>query len=202
MFVILLLPILGVLLIKTHLHIQMLIFYKKTQMNCRTSTYKAQKIIKSSFLKIIKLNPKAQKLRSEKTKAIAMLMAPEPFLKAKAVKDIVRITAQQLALKARQEALILSAKARAFQLLLRFKAQPHIKAQISLIPFGLRKVPFFSLSPSYLPDPQLKHRQRILIHWKQKIKDHSMEASCGSYIDYQNESFRIKYAYPDISSSS
>lgn len=196
---ILFLPILGVLLIKTNLHIHMLIFYKKTQMDCRTATYKAQKRIKSSFVKIMKLNPKAKKLRSEKIKAQILLMSPEPLTKAKALADIIEITAQQFVLRAQQEILILSAKAQAFQELLPFKAQPNIKAQIENIPFGLKKVPFFSISPSYVPDSQLKVRQKIWIKWSRKIKTHHMEAQCGSFIDYQNKSFQIKYAYPDTS---
>lgn len=201
-FIILLLPILGILILGLGSNLLVLKTKMKQQKICREQTYKAQEEIRSGFMHLKSLNPSALKLRTQLKNALKRLRsAPTPHIHALIVAEIATIKAQQLLLNKQQKVIIQKSKAKAKAQLLKI---PQVTSFIKT-PFALVARPKLSLSPSYVNPINLTSKQEIIISWKLLTKTNlykknllNIEGKCGSHIKSKGFLYQIKYSYPDI----
>lgn len=201
-FIIFLLPILGILILGLSTNLLVLKTKMKQQKICREQTYKAQEEIRSGFMQLKSLNPKALKLRTQlKNALIRFRNAPTPHVKAMIAAEIAIIKTRQGILNGQQKAIIQKSKLKAKHQLLKI---PYVMGFIKT-PFELVARPKLSLSPSYINPINLTSKQEIIINWKLQTKTNLkkknlivLEGKCGSHIKTKGYLYQIKYSYPDI----
>ncbi len=200
-FFLLLLPILGFLVTGLGTNLILLKSKMKQQLLCRDFTYQAQKEIVHGFNQLKNLNPKAKRLRQRRLRALSRLSrATNPYMAAAIAAEIAIITSQQIALKTKQDFIIVKSKTKAKLQLLKI---PGLRGPFQT-PFSLIAKPKLSLSPSYFNPVNLKYKQDITVNWfikipirLTKLTTKPMEGQCGSHIKPKGHVYQIKYSYPD-----
>ena len=195
-FVVIFLPLLG-LLLNYFLHFLILLQQtQKIQKNCRTQAHQAQKILINGFNELEELNPQALALRPRKKIALrAVRAAVEPSTRAAALAYLAFVETQQRLFQAKQKAIILTSKSKAKVEILRITGQKFTTNP----PFSLKPKPINSVTPSYYASLNFENEQEIIIPWQiRNTLGLTQEGRCGSYVKKTLTGYIAKISYPDI----
>lgn len=144
---------------------------------CRKGVIDGQKTLLLGLKHLMKLNPKATRLRKERTKAQnlkRLALQGGPISVAAAETYLQSVIARQLALKIKQQAIIASTNLKAQSLLFAAKRQFLTHATnfagyvypALLSPLLVRAIPTNSLTPNYYPERTIEQRQKIQVKWR------------------------------------
>jgi hypothetical protein len=172
------LPILGLAFLVSSAAVQIATERSRSLNQCRSSLLEVQRKMKSTLEELLKLNPKATKLRKEKQVAEKALKssAGTPAMAA-AVAYYNSVVVRQLELRSRQQWLLRNAETFSQDELLKLrrlignqKTVVQRKGVRSLsLPIthslAVHAEPAFSLSPSYEPSWDMPIRQKIEASW-------------------------------------
>lgn len=195
-FIVIFLPILG-LLLNYFLHFLILLQQTKSvQKQCRVQAHQAQQILIKGMNDLTALNPQALALRQRKKIALrAVRAAIEPSTRAAALAYLAFVETQQRLFQAKQKAIVLTSKSKAKVEILRITGQQFT----SNAPFSLNPKPINSVTPSYFTSLNFENDQEIVIPWQiTNTLGLTQEGQCGSYVKKSLKGFVAKISYPDI----
>ncbi len=153
----------GVLILTSH---RIITKYTEAQRLCREHVLEAQQILGKNLKALLDLNPRAKALRVEENALRTALLAARAFPPVAAVLQArlnVNLT-QQGVLRAQQELLITSGKARAYSVLSQLRAKIH-SANHSFPVLKVYKTPQNAIAPDHDTLPFFENVQTIRIRW-------------------------------------
>lgn len=167
-----LLPLLVTFLLGVGVLSRQLLQWGKLHHQCRLKVVKHQNQLRSFLLKLSSLNPKAQRLQTQKKMAqaafIAALATGQPGAIKAAQSHLQRITSQQLLLDGKQRMLFVLAHAEARRFFLQMKMDQQFTdvrfkhlADKSSYPLAVQAHPPHSLAPVYLPAVRFNEKQAL-----------------------------------------
>lgn len=156
---------------------------------CREKVLEAQQTLGQALTRLMRLNPKAEKLRRERKAADKVVRStigmPAAHAAARAVQAIV--IAKQIALRAEQAQIKTRAIFEANRSLNTLRSEK--KANWEAPKFAIRATPPLDLSPSYETLPNFEHRQSITIRMQTK---NAVPLECSATLEKESTRWRPK----------